>query len=890
MQAQSTPFGHAADDDDDMMGVANRLMFGTVGQEDGCEPEEFRAGAGGASRFSSPDDGMHSTIAVLHSVPLFRPLSNTQMQTLAEALVRSEIAAGDIVIREDEAGDIMFVVESGHLLASTRMHGVVKEYAAGSFFGELALVNDAPRKATVTATHDSVVLGLGRAAVRSLLKGESLGSGMAATQEDYKLAESVASSGSLSFSPGTGINERKATVRAHLESVRRAVAGLERVGRAADASKLRADVETLQQQLAALRLEGGIFDVGIRSTQPESQLHANVPGRVRPGILELDRYGRLAAWALSDSGTADHGRPLAFCFIDQLRSVEAESELGLPPRSAATTSSGADAATSLQKTDSLEFSTAVEVPSTRGDAGVRREGSFRARGGSGGAAGSQEMDVAMGGGGGARSPRALDASAAAMLFDFGDVSSQRGYIWKEEEQSKRSGVRRKGALALSTAVGSRSGGNFHSTWCEIDDGRVTWWRHDPRDHESGTPNEQLASGWLLGCTLSPPKTKRKGYPHCFRVELAQPDDSGQQKYILATESKEDYDLWRASFAASDMSRSLGYRNLNARARGMLQEGKEQITQAPQSIRESLRHGGLGGLGGGSAGTGVMLRLQEHVNVEGGGPAAIEIRFDDPEEAKELTRCLRAALQRYSTSRRACVRQVQQVQQRLLKRFDGSSEWDLAQLRQLWTAVHGDHQPYVQGTTEFETAKAWISDGWRDMGFQNADPATDLRGMGMLAVHCLLRLAELHPALVSSILSVTQERKGAGYPFALAGINICQMMIGFLRLAEIDSADLGDPDEVGPTALPCLRSPLFALFCSLPEGVDVFEAVFAALFELLERTWVQSGATIMDFSAVLERIRLAMVDHLGRRGTLQEMDTLVVDCKGVRDEAAAGTAD
>ena len=185
------------------------------------------------------------------------------------------------------------------------------------------------------------------------------------------------------------------------------------------------------------------------------------------------------------------------------------------------------------------------------------------------------------GAGGARSPRALDASAAAMLFDFGDVSSQRGYIWKEEEQSKCSGVRRKGALAVSTAVGSRSGGNFHSTWCEIDDGRVTWWRHDPRDHESGTPNEQLASGWLLGCTLSPPKTKRKGYPHCFRVELAQPDDSGQQKYILATESKEDYDLWRASFAASDMSRSLGYRNLNARARGMLQEGKEQITQAPQ---------------------------------------------------------------------------------------------------------------------------------------------------------------------------------------------------------------------------------------------------------------------------------------------------------------------
>jgi hypothetical protein len=33
-------------------------------------------------------------------------------------------------------------------------------------------------------------------------------------------------------------------------------------------------------------------------------------------------------------------------------------------------------------------------------------------------------------------------------------------------------------------------------------------------------------------------------------------------------------------------------------------------------------------------------------------------------------------------------------------------------------------------------KPWVSDGWTSMGFQNADPSTDLRAMGMLAVHCL----------------------------------------------------------------------------------------------------------------------------------------------------------
>ena len=78
------------------------------------------------------------------------------------------------------------------------------------------------RKATVTATEDSVLLGLRRAEVRSLLRGEALGGAMAATQQDYSAAESVASSGRLAFAPGTGINERKAAVKAHLGSARRA--------------------------------------------------------------------------------------------------------------------------------------------------------------------------------------------------------------------------------------------------------------------------------------------------------------------------------------------------------------------------------------------------------------------------------------------------------------------------------------------------------------------------------------------------------------------------------------------------------------------------------------------------------------------------------------------
>ena len=83
-----------------------------------------------------------------------------------------------------------------------------------------------------------------------------------------------------------------------------------------------------------------------------------------------------------------------------------------------------------------------------------------------------------------------------------------------------------------------------------------------------------------------------------------------------------------------------------------------------------------------------------------------------------------------------------VSQRLQQAFQGEAEWDMAQLTSLWEQVF-DGREYVQGTSEFATAKSWVSDGWRDMGFQNADPTTDLRAMGMLGVHCLLRFTEAH---------------------------------------------------------------------------------------------------------------------------------------------------
>ena len=152
---------------------------------------------------------------------------------------------------------------------------------------------------------------------------------------------------------------------------------------------------------------------------------------------------------------------------------------------------------------------------------------------------------------------------------------------------------------------------------------------------------------------------------------------------------------------------------------------------------------------------------------------------------------------------------------------------MAQLTSLWEQVF-DGREYVQGTSEFATAKSWVSDGWRDMGFQNADPTTDLRAMGMLGVHCLLRFTEAHTAQVRAICDVTTSRAGS-YPFALTGINLGKLMVDLLLLRDVQPQDITDAEDPGPPLLRCWQPPMVALFCQLPpETEDAFTDVFGTL--------------------------------------------------------------
>jgi CPA1 family monovalent cation:H+ antiporter len=82
-------------------------------------------------------------------VPLFADLP-TQQQLAIAKLLRPRLAVpGEVIIRKDEPGDSMYFVSSGAVRVDIEPHSAV--LGTGGFFGEMALVNDAPRTADVSA-------------------------------------------------------------------------------------------------------------------------------------------------------------------------------------------------------------------------------------------------------------------------------------------------------------------------------------------------------------------------------------------------------------------------------------------------------------------------------------------------------------------------------------------------------------------------------------------------------------------------------------------------------------------------------------------------------------------------------------------------------------------
>ncbi|KAJ3004655.1 hypothetical protein HKX48_001111 [Thoreauomyces humboldtii] len=104
---------------------------------------------------------------------LFKSLDDDQYHDVVNAMAEKRVQAGEEVIKQGGIGDYFYVVETGALDVFVSRGGApaqkVTDYGPNGSFGELALMYNAPRAATVTATRPCVLWALDRVTFRRIL-------------------------------------------------------------------------------------------------------------------------------------------------------------------------------------------------------------------------------------------------------------------------------------------------------------------------------------------------------------------------------------------------------------------------------------------------------------------------------------------------------------------------------------------------------------------------------------------------------------------------------------------------------------------------------------------------------------------------------------------------
>merc|ERR1712087_775291 len=113
-------------------------------------------------------DGFLKNVAIISSID---PYERSQ---IADALKAENFRKGDVIVKQDEPGDKFYIIEEGYLYALKKTPGAgdqrVMDYKPGDYFGELALLKNQPRAASVVVASDNAkVLSMSRVAFNKML-------------------------------------------------------------------------------------------------------------------------------------------------------------------------------------------------------------------------------------------------------------------------------------------------------------------------------------------------------------------------------------------------------------------------------------------------------------------------------------------------------------------------------------------------------------------------------------------------------------------------------------------------------------------------------------------------------------------------------------------------
>jgi CRP/FNR family cyclic AMP-dependent transcriptional regulator len=111
-------------------------------------------------------------VELLQRVPLFADFERRDLERLARSFRERTFAAGSTIASEGKGGAGFFVIEQGE--ATVSVHGADRgKLGPGDYFGEIALIDDGSRSATVTAATELRCYGLTAWEFRPLVEGNA---------------------------------------------------------------------------------------------------------------------------------------------------------------------------------------------------------------------------------------------------------------------------------------------------------------------------------------------------------------------------------------------------------------------------------------------------------------------------------------------------------------------------------------------------------------------------------------------------------------------------------------------------------------------------------------------------------------------------------------------
>lgn len=108
-------------------------------------------------------------IQILKAIPFFAQLADEDLQAIAEKVQMQYFGPGQVVFEQGDYGEEMYIIKRGKV-EIVRDFGVIAELSDHAFFGEMALVSEEPRNATIKAVTEVEVLVLKKDDFRELLE------------------------------------------------------------------------------------------------------------------------------------------------------------------------------------------------------------------------------------------------------------------------------------------------------------------------------------------------------------------------------------------------------------------------------------------------------------------------------------------------------------------------------------------------------------------------------------------------------------------------------------------------------------------------------------------------------------------------------------------------